>query len=329
MKDTDYLSLSTRVRAMETRLLNRERQERMIDARTDEECVKLFSECGYAEPENLSVPAVNAVLAQARAELFRDLKGAVPRQALIEVFQIKYDCHNAKVLIKAEAMGEEADRLLMAGGRYDPEALAASFQRGDLSWVSGPFRKAVEEAKAALSERHDPQWADIILDRACYAEMTQAAKDSGSPFLEGYVRLAIDAVNLRVAVRCARMGVSQEVLKAGLIPGGNVDPEGLAGAKGAELAARFAASPLKEAAQLGSLVAAPGAGGMTGFERACDNALTAYLSKARLVAFGEQPVVGYLCAREAEATAVRTILAGRRAGLSGEAIRERLRECYV
>ena len=36
LKDTDYLSISTRVRAMENRLLTRERMERMIDARTDE-----------------------------------------------------------------------------------------------------------------------------------------------------------------------------------------------------------------------------------------------------------------------------------------------------
>ena len=45
--------------------------------------------------------------------------------------------------------------------------------------------------------------------------------------------------------------------------------------------------------------------------------------------FGEQAVIGYLYAKEAERTAVRTILAGRRAGLSGERIRERLRETYV
>lgn len=45
--------------------------------------------------------------------------------------------------------------------------------------------------------------------------------------------------------------------------------------------------------------------------------------------FGEQAVIGYLYAKEAELTAVRTILAGRRAGLSGERIRERLRETYV
>ena len=47
------------------------------------------------------------------------------------------------------------------------------------------------------------------------------------------------------------------------------------------------------------------------------------------MAFGEAPVVAYLCAREAEATTIRTILAGRKAGLSGDAIRERMRESYV
>ena len=36
-----------------------------------------------------------------------------------------------------------------------------------------------------------------------------------------------------------------------------------------------------------------------------------------------------LYAKEAELTAIRTILAGRRAGLDGAVIRERLRETYV
>ena len=49
LKDTDYLSISTRVRAMENRLLTRERMERMIDARTDEEAAKVLSECGYGD----------------------------------------------------------------------------------------------------------------------------------------------------------------------------------------------------------------------------------------------------------------------------------------
>lgn len=49
LKDTDYLGISTRVRAMENRLLTRERMERMIEARTSEEAAKVLTECGYGE----------------------------------------------------------------------------------------------------------------------------------------------------------------------------------------------------------------------------------------------------------------------------------------
>ena len=58
LKDTDYLSISTRVRAMENRLLTRERMERMIDARTDEEAAKVLSECGYGELSRLTATAL-------------------------------------------------------------------------------------------------------------------------------------------------------------------------------------------------------------------------------------------------------------------------------
>ena len=45
-KDTDYLAISARVHAMENRLLNRERMERMIEARDAAEAAKLLAECG-------------------------------------------------------------------------------------------------------------------------------------------------------------------------------------------------------------------------------------------------------------------------------------------
>ena len=45
--------------------------------------------------------------------------------------------------------------------------------------------------------------------------------------------------------------------------------------------------------------------------------------------FGEQTVIGYLYAKELEFTAVRTIFAGRAAGLDGDTIRARLRQTYV
>lgn len=107
IKDTDYLTISTRIRAMENKLLTRERMERMLEAHTDDEAVKVLSECGYGELTELTHTALDALLAQARAALYRELRSAVPDPGLVEVFQMKYDYHNAKVLLKAQAVGAE------------------------------------------------------------------------------------------------------------------------------------------------------------------------------------------------------------------------------
>ena len=50
------------------------------------------------------------------------------------------------------------------------------------------------------------------------------ARETGSAFLEGYVRISIDCVNLRTTVRCRRISCSPDYLKNALLPGGNIDP---------------------------------------------------------------------------------------------------------
>ena len=329
IKDTEYLSISAALRARETHLLNRERMERMVDARSGEESAKVLAECGYPELPALTSRALDEMLSQARAGLYRELKGAVPDPGLVEVFQMKYDYHNAKVLVKAAALGIDAGRLLMEGGRWNAAQIKDAFQRDSLRDFADPFRQAVAQAREVLSAGSDPQLADFILDRACYAEMAAAADTADSEFLRGYVRLLVDAANLRSAVRAARMGKDSAFLSQALLPGGNVEVHALLSGKGSDLAALFRGGLLGEAAAAGAALTAPGSGELTAFERLCDNAVTAYLAQARRIPFGEQTVIGYLYAKESEFTAIRTILSGRMAGLEGDTIRERLRESYV
>ena len=151
IRDTDYLTLSTRVRAMETRLVTRERMERMLDARTDEEAVKILTECGYEELPALTNAGLDDLLSKARAALYRELSTAAPDRRVVELFQMKYDYHNAKVLVKAAAIGAEPDRMLMEGGRWSPARLRDAFQRDSLGDFSEPFRQAVLRARETLN----------------------------------------------------------------------------------------------------------------------------------------------------------------------------------
>lgn len=323
-KDTDYLSISARIRAMENRLLTRERMDRMIEARDAGDAMKVLSECGYPDGSSL-----DAVLAQARADVFRDMQTASPEPRLVELFQLKYDYHNAKTILKAQTVNTDPQRLLMPGGRYDPLKLLDAWRKEDLRDCSDAFRQAITKAQDVMAETRDPQQADLILDKACYEEMAKLAHDLDSAYLQGYVRLSVDIANLRAAVRVARMGRESDFLRQVLLPGGNVSEQAIAAAHGEAVADVFRAGPLAKAAEAGAKLTQPGSGALTAFERECDNALTEYLAAARRVPFGEQSVVGYLYAKETELTAIRTIFAGRAAGLDGDTIRQRLRDTYV
>ena len=203
IRDTDYLTISARVHAMENRMLTRERMDRMIDARDEGEALKVLSECGYGGTDGVSGQSLEGLLAQARAETFREIRGAIPNPRVADLFQMKYDYHNAKALVKGAAVGADADRLLMEGGRWSAAQVKEAFQRDSLREFTGPFRRAVVQARETLNGGNDPQLADFVLDRAYFAEMAETARAVGSPFLEGYVRLLIDATNLRSAVRAA------------------------------------------------------------------------------------------------------------------------------
>ena len=327
-KDLDYLTISARIHAMENRLLNTERMERMIEARELSEAAKVLTECRYGDMGQVTPGAVEEMLSKAQADLYHDLSTAVGNRALLDVFRCRPDYHNAKVLVKAEALGVNQDALLMGGGRYAPQKLAEDYGREDLRGCSDIFRRGVARARETLGATGDPQLSDFILDRAYFEELTALARQADSKFLEGYVALSIDVANLRSCVRAARLNKGGEFLQQVLVPGGTVPLRTLALAKGEELGNVFRSGPLAHAAALGAAVSAPGSGALTEFERECDDAVMDYLSAARRVAFGEQPIVGYLYARQAEMTAIRTILSGRMAGLDGDTIRQRLRRTY-
>ena len=328
-KDNDYIFLSTRVKAMERGLLTKERIEQMLDAHTTEEAAKVLVDCGYSEMTEITGTELDRILREKQQEIMADLGSSAPNKFVVDVFKLRYDYHNAKVLVKSEALGTEQDDLLMEGGRYDRQRLAEDFRRDEMLAYSDIYRRGINRAREILGSTGDPQQADFILDRAYFEEMTALAKASESDFLKGYVSLCIDVANLRSAVRASRLGKGPDFLSQVLVPGGAVSEQNLCAARGEELGTLFHTSRLAEAAEEGAAKSAPGSGALTDFERMCDDTVIGYLSDGRRVPFGVEPIVGYLFARESEATIIRIIMTGRMAGLDRSIIRQRLRRTYA
>ena len=118
LKDTDFLYISTRLRSMENRMLSRERMERMLEARTDEDAAKVLSECGYTGLEKADLDSLSQALSAARAETFSELASMSPNSDIVDVFRMKYDYHNLKALMKCAHSGKDAGGMLIDAGRY-------------------------------------------------------------------------------------------------------------------------------------------------------------------------------------------------------------------
>lgn len=330
IKDTDYLAISARIKAMETGLLTRERMEQVLEARSQEEAVKILQECGYPELDARSPEAMDAALSAAREATLSDLAGGAPDPRYIDVFKLKYDYHNIKAVLKAAAMNTSPDSMLMDMGRVPAAVLKEAVLTGRLDELPESLAAAAAEAKDVLDGTRDPQLSDIALDRRCYQEMAAVAEETGSAFLAGYVRIQIDAANLRSLVRTLRMGKSGDFLKTVLLEGGGIGTDAVlaaANAGGSGLAELYGPTALASAAEAGA--EALHGGPLTAFEKLCDDAVGEYLAGAQFVPFGEAPLLGYLAARETEYTNIRILLMGRGAGLSADVIRSRLRSSYV
>ena len=330
IKDTDYLAISARIKAMENGLLTRERMEQVLDARTDEEAVKLLQESGYPDLHATDPEALDKVLSATREAILEDLADSAPDPRYIDVFKLKYDYHNIKSVLKADAMGVSPDRMLMDMGRIPAAELREAVQSGDVENLPPLLASAVQEAREVLETTRDPQLSDIVLDRWCYQDMDAVAETTGSAFLHGYVKTQIDAANLRALVRTIRMGKNETFLAGILFEGGDVSTDAIlkvSAAKGTGLKDLYHTTPFRAAADCGAELLQGGA--LTEFEKLCDDAVGDYLAGAQFIPFGEAPLVGYLAARETEYTNLRILLMGRTTGLPADVIRARLRESYV
>lgn len=319
-KNTDYLCLSAMLRAREARMLGRDKLERLL-TEPYADAARSLVDCGYEDMSEMDTRGINEALGRHRAGELAEVYDMCPDKRVVDVFRLKYEYHNAKVLVKSGGSGSEG--LLSGCGRSSIEDLRTAYETGENTDLSETLVAAITEAKVTLAKTGNPQVADFILDRACFAELLQLAEGTGDSFMIGYVRVLIDSANVRIAVRAQSIeGGANTFLPTALMQGGTVDADEIRRNMDSHdaLVQLYANTMFAEAVQQE---------GMTAFELAADNAVNAYLADSELVSFGPAAIAGYLAALENEIMAIRIILTGRLMGIDQNLLRERLRECYV
>lgn len=332
IKDTDYLFSTARVRSVEKNMLTRERAEKMIDAKTTSDALRVLDDIGYGHGSEAVDPNnYEELLTEEHKKTYDFITSIAPELEHFNMFLFPYDYHNLKVIMKAEYLGIDASDSLVDTGSIDLKVLKFSVKERDFSALTENMEKALKEIIETFPKTNDPQLIDIILDKYCYDEMLSSAEKTKSDFIINYVKMQIDAINLKTYVRLKKMNKSWDFFTKVFLHGGNIHEQVFIKSYDEpfeKFAEQLSAYDYKEKFLEGTS-ALVDTGMFTTLEKLLDNKLIQYIKNAKYVPFGIEPLVGYLLAKDNEIKIARIILAGKLAGISPELLRERLRETYV
>ena len=328
----DYIFAATYIRSREKYLLTQEKADRMLDSKTADDALRVLYELQYGEGlDEIPASEFEKLLALEMIKTYDMIMSLVPDKEYFNLFLYPNDYHNIKVLLKAEFASVSSEDLLIGTGTIPLADLDEKIQNRSFSDMREEMANGIKEVIETFGATQDPQVIDLILDKACYKDMSLEVAKLKNAFIKGFVELKIDTINIKSFIRAKEMQKSWDFFSKIYIEGGKV-PERLFinnyDEPYEQFAERLGAFNLSEVLYE-SIPALKETGRFTVLEKFCDNLLMDYIRESRYVPFGIEPLVSYIMAKESEIKTVRIIMAGKLAGISTELIKERIRDTYA
>ncbi|MDL2235817.1 V-type ATPase subunit [Christensenellaceae bacterium OttesenSCG-928-L17] len=329
MPQSSYAYAVARVRSLEKGLIGRDRLQRLSEG-TLEDVVRMLVEAGYGDLPEATAADCETMIAKELEKAALVLQEVTPKPQVTDLFLLKGDIHNLKVLLKARLLDNKEEPFLLAGGLYETEKLAAAVR--DHNYIDLPpvIKDALNELEKELQNKEDPQQISIALDRAYLLHAKSVLKKEPDSFAAKYFDALADFNNILTMLRVRAIGAQKDTLEQALLPAGNLSHSSILNAfeQPVEGMAKFIATgPIGPAVATG-LEAVVQTGQNSAMEKARDDYLIQLIKKDKYDVMTLQPILGYYLAREQEAKCVRLIVTAKRNGLPEQVIAERLREVY-
>jgi V/A-type H+-transporting ATPase subunit C len=339
-KDSSFAYAIGRIRAIEKRLLDKGKFDRMIESKTPEEAIKVVAEAGYAESSSFSGNIVDyeIVLKEEERKLFSLLKEISSQSEVFDIFMLKNDYHNIKVILKSEFLEIEVDDSLLNTGIIPVSQLRVIITDRDFDKLSQflkdsseHMKNSIEEVIDTFSRTKDPRQIDLILDRYYFNHILELSEKNGFSYVEDLVKIIIDTTNIKTYLRVRNLNMTLELLEKSLIPGGTISntvflenyeksPETLLQATKHTKYYNLFSECINSYILKGSFAR---------LEKLLDDYVINFVKKSKFKTLGIEPLIGYLVGKENEIKNLRIVMVGKINNISNNIIRERLRETYV
>ncbi len=330
-KTYEYIFADAFIGSFSKKLMTKKDLMRVIMCKDLDAAESILREYGYGRADELKEGDVEAFIRREQNKLFKLIYNTVPDHSELALCLYPFDYHNVKVCLKAEFLGVTPDdHRLMSTGEIDRRKLVAMIRDRNYMFMSRHMKKGIIEAEDLFSRGKDPRDIDIVLDRACYRDMLEAAEATKEDFLISMVKTKIDTINLSSFVRLRQLGKPWEFFKKIFIEGGYVaqnlyiscyeEPYEQAAEKFAPFGYdRILSEGASKLAKTGDFAL---------FEKMRDDKLMEINKRAKFDLFGLTAIAGFWYGKELEIDNLRIILKGKLFDIPAEQIEERLREPY-
>jgi V/A-type H+-transporting ATPase subunit C len=227
--DTRYAYAVGRVRALETRLLDRSRFERMLGADSADDALRMLQDTDYGAHlgEASSAADYEKVLESERLVAYNLFKDLCLDRPAVSIHFSKFDFHNIRVLVKAKFAGKEYDSLLSEHGEFEIQALKEEFEAETFEHLPEHLAGAAKEGVELLKSPEASRVMDIAVDKAEHQYKLRVAEGLSNDFLSNLLRLESDVQNILTLYRVKWLGGDYKAYETTLLEGGFLEKERL------------------------------------------------------------------------------------------------------
>lgn len=318
----DYGGINVTVRIKEQQLFTAEDYKKLLQACPEESRTQL-SDHGYDVNEDKTLEEIfNDRLKKDYREFYKD----VPDARLLDIFALRDDYHNLKVLFKEKVSGNQLDDLYLAHGHYDIDVLRQVVEaEGMITGFPEPLTQAVTKVKQAVSGLEDVNAISIILDLGYLNHIKMLADELADPELSEALMAQLDGMNFKMALRMHHADRSKGFMSAALFDGGNIPSDELIDIVDSDDHERYRqlVDRLFNDKAIAEAITADDFS-MVNLEHAMTEYTANRMRDAHLEAFGPKPLISYLWFLQNEMNNIRLIFIGKANSLDHEMIEERM-----
>ena len=335
MNIADFAYITGLIRTLETRLIDQNELDRMVDARNFQDAYRVLNELDYSKflDEAKTPMEFQKVL---EADLFdtkKLLTSRCPHSWFLNIFWYRYDTHNVKTLLKAKLMGktaESVEHLLIRLGNI-PFQILIGYIFNEERVILDPHEhdriaKAIKKAKTKFALHENPQEVDYIIDRLYFQLALTTARRTKSPFIIEYIQHLIDLSNIKLYFRLENWK-SESADKLGLLAKGGKLDFGIFFKEEENFLYEIGMTSYRDLVER-SIEEIKGKDQFIQLENEVENYIAKYLRTKRFEAMGPEVVMNYFIAKKNNTMVTRLVLIGKMNSIAPDKIRKNVRTLY-